>query len=110
MVSEDLAYQAAGDINPTTANLTSKGLQRSLLMATFLEQKVLGTKNATGIYALEPMTHLQTASQHPDMVALETVQQFAMLNQSALSRVGIAPSHTAFPLLCRMGPARFPAE
>ena len=91
VVSEDLAYQAAGDINPTTANLTNQGLQRSLLMATFLKQKVLGTKNVTGIYALEPMTHLQTASQHPDMVAFETVQQFAMLNQSTLSCVGVDP-------------------
>jgi hypothetical protein len=109
VVSEDLAYQAAGDINPTTANLTSKGLQRSLLMATFLEQKILGTKNATGIYALEPMTHLQTASQHPDMVAFETVQQFAMLNQSALSRVGLTP-YTAhsFPLNVSYGSSPVP--
>ena len=64
VVSEDLAYQAPGDVNPTTANLTSQGLQRSLLMATFLQQQVLGTQNVTGIYALEPMTHLQTASKY----------------------------------------------
>ncbi len=110
VVSEDLAYQAAGDINPTTANLTSKGLQRSLLMATFLEQKVLGTKNVTGIYALEPMTHLQTASQHPDMVAFETVQQFAMLNQShSVQRVGLTP-YTAhsFPLNVSYGSSPVP--
>src|SRR5664279_4950636 len=85
VVSEDLAYQASGDVNPTTANLTSQGLQRSLLMATFLQQQVLGTQNVTGIYALEPMTHLQTANNYPDMVGLETVQQFAMLNQITLS-------------------------
>ena len=85
VVSEDLAYQAPGDVNPTTANLTNQGLQRSLSMATFLQQKVLGTNNVTGIYALEPMTHLQTASNYPDMVALETIQQFAMLNQITLS-------------------------
>jgi hypothetical protein len=54
-------------------------------MATFLQQQVLGTNNVTGIYALEPMTHLQTASNYPDMVALETIQQFAMLNQITLS-------------------------
>ena len=83
--SEDLAYNAPGDINPTTANLTDQGLQRSLLMATFLQQKVLGAQNVTGIYALEPMTHLQTANNYPDMVGLETVQQFAMLNQVTLS-------------------------
>src|ERR1017187_3483007 len=85
VVSEDLAYQASGDVNPTTANLTNQGLQRSLLMATFLQQQVLGTQNVTGIYALEPMTHLQTANNYPDMVGLETIQQFAMLNQITLS-------------------------
>jgi hypothetical protein len=97
VVSEDLAYQASGDVNPTTANLSNTGLQRTLLMATFLKQQVLGTKNVTSIYALEPMTHLQTAGQHPDMVALETVQQFAMLNQIAQSvpAKGIAP-YTAY--------------
>jgi hypothetical protein len=85
VVSEDLAYQASGDVNPTTANLTNQGLQRSLLMATFLHQHVLGSKNVSGIYALEPMTHLQTASNYPDMAALATIQQFAVLNQVTLS-------------------------
>jgi len=85
VVSEDLAYQASGDVNPTTANLTNQGLQRSLLMATFLQQNVLGALNVTGIYALEPMTHLQTAGNYPDMIGLETIQQFAMLNQITLS-------------------------
>ena len=85
VASEDLAYQAPGDVNPTTANLTNQGLQRSLLTATFLQQRVLGMQNVTGIYALEPMTHLQTANKYPDMVGLETIQQFAMLNQVTLS-------------------------
>ncbi|MGD0697833.1 MAG: putative Ig domain-containing protein, partial [Terriglobia bacterium] len=48
VVSEDLAYQASGDVNPLTANLTSQGLQRSLLMAPFLQQNVLGGENVTG--------------------------------------------------------------
>jgi hypothetical protein len=85
VASEDLAYQASGDINPSTANLTSQGLQRSLQTATFLQQKVLGMQNVTQVYALEPMTHLQTANNYPDMVGLETIQQFAMLNQVTLS-------------------------
>ncbi|MGC2110563.1 MAG: hypothetical protein WA655_13660 [Candidatus Korobacteraceae bacterium] len=85
VVSEDLAFQASGDVNPKTANLTSQGLQRSLLMATFLKNQVLGSKNVTSIYALEPMTHLQTANQYPDMVAPESIQQFALLNQITLS-------------------------
>jgi hypothetical protein len=85
VTSGDLAYQAPGDINPTTANLTSQGLQRSLLMATFLQKQVLGTQNVTGIYALEPMTHLQAANDYPDMASLETIQQFAMLNQISLT-------------------------
>ncbi|MCX5977230.1 MAG: DUF3089 domain-containing protein, partial [Coprothermobacterota bacterium] len=50
VVSPDLAYSAPGDINPDTANLTSQGLQRSLLMATYLKQQVLGNNNVTGIY------------------------------------------------------------
>src|ERR1017187_7476771 len=75
VVSEDLAYQASGDVNPKTANLTNKGLQRSLLTATFLQQKVLGMLNVTEIYALEPMTHLQAATNYPDMVGLENIQQ-----------------------------------
>ena len=85
VVSEDSAYNAPGDINPDTANLTSQGLQRSLLMATYLKEEVLGTKNVTGIYTLEPMTHLQTANSYPDMVPLMSVQQFALLNQITLS-------------------------
>jgi hypothetical protein len=89
VVSQDLAFQdqASGDVNPRTANLTNKGLQRSLLMAPFLSQNVLGGENVTGIYALEPMTHLQTTTTgyYPDMVALETIQQFALLNQITLS-------------------------
>ena len=85
VASEDLAYQASGDINTQTANLTNQGLQRSLSMATFLQQKVLGGQNVTQIYALEPTTHLQTANKYPDMVGLETIQQFAMLNQVTLS-------------------------
>lgn len=81
VVSPDLAHNAAGDIHPDTANLTNQGLQRSLLMATYLKRHVLGTKNVTGIYALAPMTHLQTANNYPDMAAIGYIQQFALLNQ-----------------------------
>lgn len=84
-VSEDLAYQAPGDINPNTANLTNQGLQRSLQMATFLRQSVLGNENVNGIYALQPMSHLQTSSNFPDIVAIESIQQFAMINQVTIS-------------------------
>jgi hypothetical protein len=84
VVSPDLANNAPGDIDPGTANLTNQGLHRSLLMSTYLKQQVLGSKNVTAIYALEPMTHLQTASNYPDMAALVTIQQFALLNQITL--------------------------
>jgi hypothetical protein len=92
VVSPDLAYPALdhpahGDINRTTANITNQGLQRSLLMATFLKQQVLGSKNVTGIYALEPMTHLQTANNYPDMAALTNIQQFSLLNQITIQGV-----------------------
>ena len=102
VVSPDLAYHAQGDINPDTANLTNQGLQRSLLMATYLKKQVLGTKNVTSIYVLEPMTHLQTANNYPDMAAIGYIQQFALLNQITLTGVGGAgsPFYTAhsFPL------------
>jgi hypothetical protein len=88
VVSPDLAYNAPGDINTSTANLTSQGLQRSLLMATYLKQQVLGTGNVTAIYALEPMTHLQTAQNYPDMAGIAFIQQFALLNQITLTGAG----------------------
>ena len=84
VVSQDLAYHALGDIDPSTANLTSQGLQRSLRMGAFLKQSVLGGNNVTRTHALEPMTHPQTANNYPDMAALQAVQQFAMLNQISL--------------------------
>ncbi|MBF0476023.1 MAG: hypothetical protein HQK59_09360 [Deltaproteobacteria bacterium] len=84
VVSSDLVYNAPGDINLNTANLTNQGLQRSLLMATYLKQQVLGAQNVTRIYTLEPMTHLQTTNNYPDMVAIESIQQFALLNQITL--------------------------
>ena len=88
VVSEDLAYATPGDVNFRTANLTSRGLQRSLLLASFLRTNVLGGKNVTDIHVLEPMTHLQTAAQYPDMVPLETMQQFAAMNRVTLSYPG----------------------
>ncbi|MGO9015441.1 MAG: hypothetical protein ACLQF0_10715 [Dissulfurispiraceae bacterium] len=99
VVSDDLAYNASGDINPSTANLTNQGLQRSLLMATYLQQQVLGAQNVTGIYVLEPMTHLQTANNYPDMVAIWSIQQFALLNQVSLS-IGTGTPYTgnSYPL------------
>lgn len=85
LVSPDLSHAAAGDVNPSTASLTGQGLQRTLAVATYLRQSVMGGNNIDGIYALEPMTHLQTASDYPDMNALMAVQQFAMLNRITLS-------------------------
>ena len=107
VVSQDLAFQdqASGDVSPSTANLTNKGLQRSLLMAPFLQQAVLGMNNVTSIYALEPMTHLQTTGNYPDMVALETIQQFAMLNQISLS--GVAAN--GYPIFASYSPLSVPA-
>lgn len=85
VVSDDLAYQASGDMNAQTASLTSQGLYRSLEMGTYLQQSVLGGKDVTGIYALEPMTHLQTSNNLPDLTGLETIQQFALLNHITLA-------------------------
>src|SRR5271157_2791461 len=98
VVSPDLAYQTPGDINPYTANLTNQGLQRSLLMATYLKKHVLGTNNVNGIYALAPMTHLQTANNYPDMAAIGFIQQFALLNQITIqgTTANSYPINTAY--------------
>ena len=106
MVSPDLAYHAPGDINPNTANLTNQGLQRSLLMATYLKTQVLGTNNVTGIYALAPMTHLQTANNYPDMAAIGYIQQFALLNQITILRVTTANS---YPINAAYAPGDVPS-
>jgi hypothetical protein len=99
VVSADLDYQASGDMNARTANLTSRGLQRALRMGSFLKQNMLGGQNVNGIFALEPMTHLQTAQQYPDMVPLEMIEQFAMLNQITLFQQNDAPvPASSFPL------------
>jgi len=111
VVSEDLTNNAAGDINPNTANLTSQGLQRTLRIAPFLQQEVLGGENVNGIYALEPMTHMQTANGNsfPDMVALETVQQFAMLNQITLSDGNQSFTANSYPILASYSADSIPA-
>jgi hypothetical protein len=98
VVSPDLDHPEHGDINPNTANLTNRGLQRSLLMATYLKTQVLGTHNVTGIYALAPMTHLQTANNYPDMAAIGYIQQFALLNQITIqgTRANSYPINAAY--------------
>ena len=100
VVSPDQDHQAPGDISPDTASLTSQGLQRSLMMATYLKQQVLGANNVTGIYTLSPMTHLQTANNYPDMTAIGYIQQFALLNQQTLPVDATSPGYTAnsYPL------------
>lgn len=101
VVSEDLAYQSSGDVNPNTANLTIQGLERSLLTATYLHQLVGGI-SVNGIYVLAPMSHLQTASSFPDMVAAETVQQFALLTPVTMSTIypgyGSPYTTTGYPI------------
>lgn len=97
VLSPDLTYAASGDVNPVTANLTNQGLNRSLKMASFLKTQVLGNQNVTGIYAVAPMTHLQTASNLPDMASLGAIQHFAMLNQITLP-AGAAQATNSFPI------------
>ena len=101
VVSEDLAYQSPGDVNPQTANLTSQGFERSLLMGTYLHQLV-GRTSVNGIYVLTPTSHLQTANSYPDMAAAETVQQFALLTPVTMSTIypgyGSPYTTTGYPL------------
>jgi len=101
VLSPDLTYSAPGDVSPTTANLTNQGLNRSLKMAGYLKTQVMGNQNVTGIYAIAPMTHLQTANNLPDMAAMGAIQQFAMLNQFTQPLFGSATTATtanSFPL------------
>ena len=88
VTSPDLAYHAAGDVDENTANLTSQGLNRSLMLATYLQKQVLGGKNVTSIYTISPMSHLQTANNYPDMTAIGFIQQFALLEQPQFQRIG----------------------
>jgi len=67
-------------------------------MGRFLQQQVLGGNNVTAIYALKPMTHLQTENNYPDMVALETIQQFAILNQVTVPYENNLTSAYSYPI------------
>ena len=102
VVTPDLANNASGDVNPVTANLSNQGLNRSLQMASYLKQQLLGGQNVTRIHTLQPMSHLQTAHQYPNMAAIGYIQQFAMLNQVSLTALGgySSPLYTAnsYPL------------
>ena len=99
VVSPDLAYDPLGDINSTTANLSNQGLQRALLMGTYLKQQLLGENNVTGIHVLEPMTHLQTVNNYPDMAAIGFIQQFALLNQFTMQ----GTTANSYPIGVRYG-------
>jgi len=104
VVSPDLANDPLGDINQDTANLTNQGLQRSLLMASYLKQQLLGTNNVNAIYALEPMTHPQTANNYPDMAAIGFIQQFALLNQATVN----GTTANSFPISVSYAPGSAP--
>ena len=45
---------------------------------------------------LEPATHLQTENNYPDLVPLETVEHFAMLNQYSITSPSTKPAATTF--------------
>ena len=92
VVSPDLAYHADGDLHRDTANLTSQGLQRSLLLASYLQRQVLGSSTVSRIYALQPMSHRQTANATPDLNALLYIEPFAMQNQITLTSGGNSTS------------------
>lgn len=110
VVSPDIAYQSAGDVNLTTGNLTNQGLNRSLQMATYLKKVVLNSENPKAIYVLSPMTHLQTVNNYPDMAGLGYIQQFALLNKTTL-KVGSSSTYTAnsFPINVSYGEGSVPS-
>ena len=98
VVSPDLAYHADGDLYRDTANLTSQGLQRSLLMASYLQRQVLGSSTVSRIYALQPMSHRQTANATPDLSALLYIEQFAMQNQITLTSGQNSTASMGYPI------------
>lgn len=104
VVSPDLTFGGAGDVDPRTGNLTSQGLGRSLAMASFLKTDVLGGENVRSILALEPMTHLQTAGAFPDMNGIGFIQQFALLNETTLQ----GTTASSFPIAVSYGPHSVP--
>jgi hypothetical protein len=105
VVSPDLANDPLGDISKATGNLDDLGLQRSLLMGTYLKQQLLQGDNVTAIYALEPMTHPQTANRYPDLAAIGFIQQFALLNQVTV----LGTSANSFPINAAYAPGDAPA-
>ena len=44
VLSPDLANDPLGDVNPATANLNNQGLQRSLLMGSYLKEQLAGDR------------------------------------------------------------------
>src|SRR4051794_8987415 len=63
VVSEDLSNNESVDSNPATANLANQGLKSTSLTGCHLRRTALGNENVTGIFALEPMSHLQVMNQ-----------------------------------------------
>lgn len=109
VVAPDIAYQTTGDIQPDTANLTNQGLNRSLMMASYLKDEVLQSDSLQAIYALSPMTHLQTLNNYPNMTPLAYIQHFALLNQTSL-KVDTSTLYTAnsFPINVSYGEGSVP--
>ncbi len=95
VVSQDVTHND-GDINPDTANLNTRGLQRAISLGAYLHSTLLNQASVNGIYVLEPATHLQTANNYPDLVPLETVEHFAMLNQYSITSASTTPAATTF--------------
>ena len=95
VVSQDLTHND-GDINPDTANLNTRGLQRAISLGTYLHSTLLNQAGVNGIYVLEPATHPQTENNYPDLVPLETVEHFAMLNQYSITSAPSTPAATTF--------------
>lgn len=110
VASPDLVHQAPGDIHPDTANLTPQGLQRSLMMASYLKEQVLGGSAVSAIYALSPTTHLQTANGYPNMTAIGYIQQFALLNRHTLPIALDGTTYTgySYPLNVAYAPGSVP--
>ena len=111
VVTPDVTHDA-GDMNMETANLNTQGLQRVISLAAYLQSTLLNQASVNGLYVLEPATHLQTANNYPDLVPLETVEHFALLNQFSITS-STTPAATfstnSFPVNVSYTPASVPS-
>jgi hypothetical protein len=83
----NLVFIRSADVDAATGDLSIKGLNRSLMMGSYL-RSLLGGQSVSEIHALIPTSHPVGPGRIPDLAPLETVQQFDLLSQHAIGYAG----------------------